>query len=193
MKCTQVIPKPSRQLAKPPTLPQFQSTRFVSFSSKTDLPSAMTGRRFSTQEFEEDDLENATISQVLQAYKDRSLTPTQIARGTLARIRNMNQLMKAFTWCVSEVNAVVQTRDSDVRWRDGKSLGSLDGIPVSVKDVFLTKNIPTSCGTEMLTGFQSGYNATVVELLANQGSLIIGKTMMDEFGMGYLAINTRLM
>jgi len=150
------------------------------------LPSALSGRRFSTIDYEDDALEAITIAEVVGAYRNRSLTPTSIAKATLARIRNMNQLMKAFTWCVSEVNAIVQTRDSDVRWRDGKSLGSLDGIPISVKDVFLTKNIPTSCGTEMLQGFQSAYNATVVELLADQGSLIIGKTMMDEFGMGYV-------
>lgn len=60
----------------------------------------------------------------------------------------------------------------------------LRGISVAVKDNICTAELPTTCSSKMLDQFQSPFDATVVELLRNAGTQIIGKTNCDEFGMG---------
>ncbi|OAD75797.1 hypothetical protein PHYBLDRAFT_110164 [Phycomyces blakesleeanus NRRL 1555(-)] len=63
-------------------------------------------------------------------------------------------------------------------------MGPLDGMLMGIKDNFCTSTLPTTCGSVMLKGFTSPYDATVVKLLEASGAILIGKTNMDEFGMG---------
>ncbi|KAI8372888.1 amidase signature enzyme [Radiomyces spectabilis] len=73
---------------------------------------------------------------------------------------------------------------SDKRYQQGKPLSPLDGTPVVVKDNFCTTALPTTCASNMLKDFTSPYDARVVQLLTDAGAIMMGKSNMDEFGMG---------
>merc|ERR1719318_1477583 len=71
-----------------------------------------------------------------------------------------------------------QGKESDLRYSAGKLKGALEGVPLAIKDN------KTSCGSLMLDNFPSPYNATVVQRCLDHGSVIMGKTNLDEFAMG---------
>lgn len=68
--------------------------------------------------------------------------------------------------------------------------GTLSGLLCGIKDNIVTKDMPTTCGSEILRGYQSPYDATVVKLLKQEGSIVLGKTNLDEFGMGSRGIHS---
>lgn len=63
--------------------------------------------------------------------------------------------------------------------------GLLAGVSVAIKDNICTNDLPTTCGSRGLHGYQSPYDATVVARIRDAGGHITGKTNLDEFGMGY--------
>lgn len=67
--------------------------------------------------------------------------------------------------------------------------GKLVGLPVSVKDNICVKNIETTAGSKILSGYKPIFNATVIEQLTKEGAIIIGKTSQDEFGFGGFNVN----
>eukprot|EP00241_Pyramimonas_parkeae_P002667 CAMPEP_0114248664 /NCGR_PEP_ID=MMETSP0058-20121206/13701_1 /TAXON_ID=36894 /ORGANISM="Pyramimonas parkeae, CCMP726" /LENGTH=512 /DNA_ID=CAMNT_0001362101 /DNA_START=284 /DNA_END=1823 /DNA_ORIENTATION=- len=73
---------------------------------------------------------------------------------------------------------------SDARRLSGQTLGPLDGIPVAVKDNFCTEGVTTTAGSRTLLRYSPQYDATLVARLHAEGAVLVGKTNMDEFGMG---------
>ena len=72
----------------------------------------------------------------------------------------------------------------DARIAAGEDVGPLAGVPVALKDNMCTRGIPTTCSSKILEGWKPPYDATVVELLAAAGAVVVGKTNLDEFAMG---------
>ena len=85
---------------------------------------------------------------------------------------------------------IQQARESDIRWAEGKPLSPVDGMPISIKDMFCVEDWKTTAGSRFLENFVSPYNSAVAERLLKGGALMIGKTNMDEFGMGSFGLNS---
>ncbi|KAM9354333.1 glutamyl-tRNA(Gln) amidotransferase subunit A, mitochondrial [Pholidichthys leucotaenia] len=123
-----------------------------------------------------------TIKEVSLAFREGRMSPTELCRKCLNRIRKMRHLNAYIT--VTEELAQKQARESEARHHRGVPRGPLDGIPFAVKDNFSTENVKTTCASRMLKDYTPPYNATVVQKLLDQGAVLLGKTNMDEFAMG---------
>ena len=80
--------------------------------------------------------------------------------------------------------AIERAKASDDRRAKGKPAGGMDGIPIAVKDLFCTEGVLTTASSHILDGFIPPYESTVSQNLRNAGSVMLGKTNMDEFAMG---------
>src|SRR5216684_279963 len=113
----------------------------------------------------------------------RQISSVELTRAHLERIRAVDDKVKAFTLVTDDL-AMQQAREADRHFENGDTVSALTGIPLAIKDVICTKDITTTCGSNMLKDFKPPYDATVMERLNTIGAVMLGKTNMDEFAMG---------
>ncbi len=123
------------------------------------------------------------ISAHAHALEAGEYTSEELTRAYLDRIEACDGEIGAFLTVDAE-GALAAARASDVRRRRGECLGTLDGIPFSLKDNICAKGLPLTCASRMLEGYISPYDATVTRRLKEAGAVLLGKNNMDEFAMG---------
>lgn len=126
-------------------------------------------------------LDSAT--EILRQLAAGQTTATDVTRASLDAIAKSDEAVGAFTH-VAEEAAMKAAADVDARRASGQSVGPLAGVPVALKDLICTSDMPTTCSSRMLQGFTPPYDATVVQRLRDADAILIGKTNMDEFAMG---------
>lgn len=107
----------------------------------------------------------------------------EVTQAHLDRIGAVDDRVHAFLHVDTE-GALTAARVVDERRAAGEELGPLAGVPVAVKDVLTTKGVPTTVGSKILEGWRPPYDSTIVERLRAAGTVMLGKTNMDEFAMG---------
>ena len=107
----------------------------------------------------------------------------EVTDAHLARIGEVDPQVHAFLHVAAD-EARRAARAVDERRAAGAALGPLAGVPLALKDVFTTTDMPTTCGSAILAGWQPPYDATITGRLRQAGVVILGKTNMDEFAMG---------
>ncbi|HEY0886366.1 amidase [Ramlibacter sp. RBP-2] len=120
-----------------------------------------------------------TASSAAEAIRRGELTSEQLVAGCLERIAEVEARVGAWTWLDPD-HALAQARAADARQRAGAALGALHGIPVGIKDIFDTADMPTEDGTVLHAGRRPAADATAVALLRAAGAVIMGKTVTAE-------------
>ena len=128
------------------------------------------------------ELNKLSLSEIKNGLEKGDFTSTELTSHYLERIEKYDKQLNSFISVTSD-HALEQAKAADQRYKNEDAL-PLDGIPIAHKDIFCTKGILTTCGSRMLSNFESPYSATVYEKLDKQGMVMLGKTNMDEFAMG---------
>ena len=127
-------------------------------------------------------LHEKTVSELAAGLEAGDFSSVELTEALLGRIEASDEKLNALITVTGE-RALAAARQADAARGAGKG-GALNGIPLIHKDIFCTRGVRTSCGSKMLDGFVSPYDATIVERLAGAGAVMLGKANMDEFAMG---------
>jgi len=127
------------------------------------------------------DLSSLTIAKAHTSIKNGDFSASDLTKSYLEKIKNDD--LNAFI-NISEDLALKQSKESDERYANGKELGVLDGIPISIKDTILVEGEKVTAGSKILENYVATYDATAVKRLRDAGAVILGKTNCDEFAMG---------
>ena len=129
-------------------------------------------------------IETATAIELLEAYRNRSISPVDVVDASLRQIERLDPGLNAF-YEVHADNARRAAKESEARWQAGRPLGLLDGVPTSTKDALLTKGSPTYRGSAANDAELKTWDidAPCVARLKEHGAIILGRTTMPDFGM----------
>ena len=119
-----------------------------------------------------------SIKELKNMLNNRDISHTELIQETFLNIKNNSKLNAFIT--LNEEESLKKANNLD----NIAGSGSLAGIPIAQKDLFCTKDLKTTCGSNMLSNFIPPYSATVIENLENADCISVGKTNMDEFAMG---------
>ncbi|MFI5485448.1 Asp-tRNA(Asn)/Glu-tRNA(Gln) amidotransferase subunit GatA [Micromonospora echinaurantiaca] len=129
------------------------------------------------------DLTKLTATEIAGLVAAGETSAVEVAQAHLDRIAAVDDRVHAFLHVDAE-GALAAARAVDERRAAGERLGPLAGVPVAVKDVLTTKGVPTTVGSKILAGWRPPYDSTIVQRLREAGTVMLGKTNMDEFAMG---------
>ncbi|MDT0139916.1 Asp-tRNA(Asn)/Glu-tRNA(Gln) amidotransferase subunit GatA [Acidovorax sp. PRC11] len=121
------------------------------------------------------------VAELAAALRGKRVSAVEAAQHFLGRIRQHTGL-GAFV-AVDEDATLAQARAQDDAIAAGTA-GPLAGVPIAHKDIFVTRDFPSTAGSKMLAGYRSPFDATVVARLAEAGAVTLGKLNCDEFAMG---------
>lgn len=123
-----------------------------------------------------------TITEALSKLKSGEISATELTRAHLDRIEKYNPTLNAYITVTAE-RAMADAAAADERIKNGTAK-ILDGIPIAMKDLFATRGIRTTAASHMLENFIPEYESTVSQKFIDSGTVLLGKSNLDEFAMG---------
>ncbi|WP_210480885.1 Asp-tRNA(Asn)/Glu-tRNA(Gln) amidotransferase subunit GatA [Naasia sp. SYSU D00948] len=129
------------------------------------------------------DLTRLPASELAELLTSKEVSSVEATRASLDRIGEADGDLHAFLHVAGDA-ALRRASEIDQLRADGQELGPLAGVPIAIKDVLCTVDMPSTAGSRILEGWVPPYDATVVARLRTAGMVPLGKTNMDEFAMG---------
>lgn len=128
------------------------------------------------------DLNKLDLAEAALKIINREITSVELTQACLDKNSETRHL-NAFTFVNAEI-ALSQAQAVDEKIRNSQPVGLLAGVPIAIKDNICTKDMPTSCGSNMLKGYMAKADAVLVENVRAEDGIVIGKVNLDEFAMG---------
>lgn len=128
------------------------------------------------------DLNQATCTEIAGAVRSKKVSAVEVVKHFAGRIKSLDPKINAFVTVNDQAEAAAKKVDEKIA--RGEDPGALAGVPVAVKDLLCTKGLKTTASSKILHNFVPPYSSTVVQRLEAAGAITIGKTSLDEFGMG---------
>jgi len=128
-------------------------------------------------------MNKTSIKQIHQDLLAKKISCEDLIKNYLNEIDKLDGQIKAFLEVFKD-EALQEAKKVDLKIKNGEPLGTLEGIPVAIKDNLLYEGHLSSSGSKILENYVGSYTATAVKKLKEAGAIIIGRTNMDEFAMG---------
>jgi aspartyl-tRNA(Asn)/glutamyl-tRNA(Gln) amidotransferase subunit A len=125
----------------------------------------------------------ATLGEQADAVKKKQVSAAELTRAMLARVEAHDAKLGSYL-AVDAAGALAAAEAVDKQVAAGQDPGPLAGVPFALKDIFVTRGVPTTVASKMLAGWKPPYDGTAVARLRAAGAVILGKLNMDEFAMG---------
>jgi aspartyl-tRNA(Asn)/glutamyl-tRNA(Gln) amidotransferase subunit A len=134
------------------------------------------------------DISNLTIKHLSKLIASRQISCVEVVEATIERIQKLNPKVNAFITVLGE-SARREAEHDDSLIKQGKYLGPLHGIPISLKDLIYVKGVRSTSGSKILANFVPDYDSTVTRKLRKAGAIIVGTNNTHEFACGITNIN----
>ncbi|HEX9263108.1 MAG TPA: Asp-tRNA(Asn)/Glu-tRNA(Gln) amidotransferase subunit GatA [Candidatus Binatia bacterium] len=134
-------------------------------------------------------LAQLTLHEASDKLRKREISSVELTEAVFQRIADTDDKIRAYLILARDA-ALERAKRADVKLKRGTDPAPLLGIPIALKDNFLTHGLRTTCASKILGDFIPPYDATTVEKVLAAGAVITGKTNLDEFAMGSSAENS---
>ncbi len=122
------------------------------------------------------------LTELAQHIRSRDISSVEVTQEMLERITKFDGQLHTYVTVLAE-QALAQAAAADGEIARSNYRGPLHGIPLALKDLCFTKDIPTSCGSQMLADWRPDHDGTVVQKLKTAGAIILGKVHLTEFAL----------
>jgi aspartyl-tRNA(Asn)/glutamyl-tRNA(Gln) amidotransferase subunit A len=134
------------------------------------------------------DTSNLTIKHLSKLIASRKISCLEVIDATIERIEKLNPKLNAFITILDQ-SARREAKHADFLIKQGKYLGALHGIPISLKDLIYIKGVRSTSGSKILADFVPDYDSTIMRKLRRAGAIIVGTNNLHEFASGITGIN----